>query len=79
MVNYITTPFLSKPPGGSLPELRAHPFASNWQLALLESAGEGISFQERMYRTRGSISGPLLTKWTRYRPSYHGRNMTILR
>ena len=45
--SYFTSLFLGKPPGGSLPVLSAHSFASNRQLALLESAEEGKLFQER--------------------------------
>ena len=41
MVSYLTTLFLGKPPGGSLLVLSAHSFASNGQLALLESVDEG--------------------------------------
>ena len=42
MFSYLITLVLGK--GGSLPVLRAHSFASNRQLALLESAEEGICF-----------------------------------
>ena len=42
MVSYLATLFLGKPPENSLPVLRTHSFASNWQLALLESAEERI-------------------------------------
>ena len=40
MISYLTTLFLGKPPGGNLPVLSAHSFASNCQLALLESTEE---------------------------------------
>ena len=35
-----TTLYLGKPPGGSLPVFKNHCFASNWLLAILESAEE---------------------------------------
>ena len=57
MFSYLTTLFLGKPPGGSLLVLSVHSFASNLQLALLESGK--IFFHERMCRTRGSIAGPV--------------------
>ena len=41
MVSDLTTLFLGKPLAGSLPVLSAHSFASNRQLALLESAEDG--------------------------------------
>ena len=47
MVSYLTTLFLGKPPRGSLPVLSAHSFASNPQLALLESAEEGNYFSRK--------------------------------
>ena len=51
--------FLSKPPRDSLPVFSARSFASNRQLALVESVEEEKKFHERMYRTQESISGPL--------------------
>ena len=48
MISYLTTLFLGKPPGGSLPVLSAHSFASNCQIALLESEEKGKFFDERM-------------------------------
>ena len=47
MVSYLNTQFLSKPPGGSLPVLSAHSFASIRQVALLESAEEGNYFSTK--------------------------------
>ena len=46
-VSYLTKLFLDKPPGDSLPVLNAHSFASNWQLALLESTEEGNYFSTK--------------------------------
>ena len=46
MVSYLTSLFLGKPSGGSLPVISAHSFASNLYFALLESAEEGISMKE---------------------------------
>ena len=47
MVSYLTTLFLGKPPVGSLPVLSANSFASNQQLAHLESAEEGNYFPRK--------------------------------
>ena len=47
MVSYITTLFLGKPLGGSLPVLSANSLASNLQLALLESAEKGNYFSTK--------------------------------
>ena len=44
MVSFLTTLFLGKPPGGSLPVFSAHLFARNRQLALLQSVEEGNKF-----------------------------------
>ena len=44
----LITLFLGKPPGGSLPVLSAHYFASNRQLALLESTEEGNYFLRKI-------------------------------
>ena len=52
-VSYLTTLFLRaslKLPGGSLPVFSAHSFASNWQLALFESAEGWKTFHESMCR-----------------------------
>ena len=46
-VSYLTTLFLGKSPGGSLPVLSAHSFASNLQLAFLNQGNREIfSMQE---------------------------------
>ena len=42
--SYLTTLFLGKPPGGILPVLSGHSFASNRQIPLLESVEEGNCF-----------------------------------
>ena len=46
-VSYLTTLFLSKYPGGSLPVLSVHSFASSWLLAFLKSAEKGEKIHER--------------------------------
>ena len=51
MVSYLTTLFLGRPPGDSLPVLSVQSFAINWKLALLESAEEGICFSTKECET----------------------------
>ena len=68
MVSYLTT-LLGKPSRGNLPVQSA----SNWQLALLGSAGEKFFPRKNVPDARVDLRGPLLTKRTHYRPSYHAQ------
>ena len=61
-VSYLTTLFLGKPPGGSLLVLSAHSFASNLQLALLESAEEENYFSTKECAGREDRSGTAACK-----------------
>ena len=70
MVSYITTLFRSKPPGGSLPVLSAHSFASTDTLVFFNQQKRVIIFYERVCHMRESITGQLFVKHTCYRPIY---------
>ena len=64
MVSYLTTLPLRKPPGGSLPVLSAHSFASNWQFALLQSARVKNSPRKNVPNMRNNLGGSLhATDW----------------
>ena len=75
MVSYLTTLFLGKPSGGSLTVLSTHSFASNRQLALLESGKDGI------FSTKGCARVDLGTPAYEaeiYRQSYCARYLVFV-
>ena len=59
MVSNLTTLFLGKPQGSSLPVFRAHSFSSNCQLALLQSAEREYILHNRICRAHESFLGLL--------------------
>ena len=75
----LTTLFLDKPPGSSLPVFSAHSLARNVQLALLESAEEGNSFSmNECTGGEGRSRDRLYTKRTCNQLSYHARLVLIV-
>ena len=75
MVSYLTTLFLGKPPGGSLPDSSIHSFASNKMKIL---ATDFLLSGRKDYLLRACLV-PARLKWNRFKVNIICLNKTVFK